>query len=246
MNHTNIRSNETKLNDSMKPINTSVVILSAGHGKRMLPLTKNTPKPLLKVGKLSLIEHHLLRLKDSGFENIIINIAYLGEQIRRKLGDGSRYGLSISYSDETDTGALETAGGLKAALPLISSDSFIVINADIWTDFDFSTLLKPLNSDARLVMVPNPEHNSNGDFGLSPNGKLTNPAQSSYTFSGIAMYTKKLFTTLDSGKQALAPVFKSLITQDRLEGVLHTGLWMDIGTPERLNEINRLDRGSSH
>jgi len=221
------------------PEKTSVVILSAGHGTRMLPLTKHTPKPLLKIGNKSLIEHHLIRLKELGFVHVIINIAYLGEQIRSTLGDGSRYELSIKYSDEANTGALETAGGLKAALPLISSDPFMVINADIWTDFNFTQLLTPLKTKARLVMVNNPSHNLDGDFALTETGLLDNSEKERATFSGIALYQKSLFDDLAQGKQALAPIFKSLIEQQCIEGIKFNGQWKDIGTPERLNEVNQ-------
>ena len=232
----------------MTPETTSVVILSAGHGTRMLPLTQDTPKPLLKVGEHSLIEHHLIRLHALGFRQIVINIAYLGNRIRNALGDGSNYGLSITYSDEADTGALETAGGLKAALPLIQSDPFLVINADIWTNFDFTKLLTPLSHLARLVMVNNPDHNLDGDFGLSgdfglPDSEsalLNNSPENRATFSGIALYQKSLFNDLKEGKQALGPVFRKLIEQERIEGIKHNGLWKDIGTPERLAEINLL------
>ena len=228
------------------PLDTTVVILSAGHGTRMLPLTKNTPKPLLKVGDLSLIEHHLVRIKQQGFENIVINIAYLGEQIRNTLGDGSQYSLNINYSDEADTGALETAGGLKAALPLIKSDPFIVVNADIWTDFDFSKLLKkPLSQQARLVMVPNPPHNPDGDFGIS-NIKneelfLLNNDKSSkrLTYSGIGLYSKSMFRNIEKGKQALGPILRSFCDQQGIQALVHDGDWKDIGTPERLEEIRQ-------
>ena len=223
---------------AMTPETTSVVILSAGHGTRMLPLTKNTPKPLLKVGEKSLIEHHLTRLHKLGFSKIVINIAYLGEKIRSTLGDGSRYGLSIKYSDEANTGALETAGGLKAALPLIESDPFLVINADIWTDFNFDQLLTPLRTQARLVMVTNPPHNPAGDFSLSETGLLNDTKEAPTTFSGIALYKKSLFNDLPAGKCALAPIFKSLIKQQLVEGIKYNGQWKDVGTPERLNEIN--------
>ena len=228
------------------PQETSVVILSAGHGTRMLPLTKDTPKPLLKVGDKSLIEHHLIRLKELGFSQIIINIAYLGEKIRSALGNGSRYGLSIKYSDEAETGALETAGGLKAALPLIKSDPFLVINADIWTDFNFCELLTlPLKTQARLVMVNNPPHNSGGDFSLSETGLLSDKKENSATFSGIALYKKSIFNDLAQGKYALAPIFQSLIKQQRIEGIKYNGQWKDIGTPERLNEINLIYQQSN-
>ena len=226
---------------------TTVVILSAGHGTRMLPLTKNTPKPLLKIGDLSLIEHHLISLKKLGFENIVINIAYLGHQIRDTLLGGEKYQLNIQYSDEADTGALETAGGIKSALPLISSNEFLVINADIWTDYNFTQLLeRPLIHDACLVMITNPEHNPDGDFSLEPKqensyGLLNSHTDnnSRVTYSGIGLYKKDLFKTINSGKQALGPILKTLSEQQRLSGIYYQGVWKDIGTPERLEEIRQ-------
>jgi len=154
---------------SIRAENTTAVLLAAGHGKRMLPLTEQTPKPLLKIGEHALIEHHLFRLADLGFKNIVINIAYLADQISLALGDGSRYGLHIHYSDESASGALETAGGLKNALPLIKSDPFITVNADIWTDFDFTQLLLKSPESARLVMTENPPQHPDGDFVLQTN-----------------------------------------------------------------------------
>jgi len=233
------------INNELTPSATTVFILSAGHGKRMMPLTRNTPKPLLKIGDHTLIEHHLIRLKAQGFHHIVINIAYLGKQIREKLGDGSHFGLSITYSDEADTGALETAGGIKAALHLIRSNTFIVINADIWTDFNFASLLTPLEKPVRLVMINNPTHNPLGDFGLSEAGLLTNQNTNKFTFSGIGLYKKSLFENLKSGKQALAPIFRSLINENNIEGIKFDGQWHDIGTPERLDEINRLHKAKS-
>ncbi len=217
--------------------NTTVVLLAAGHGKRMLPLTKSTPKPLLTVGQHSLIEHHLKRISAQGFKHVVINIAHLAEQFPTALGDGQQYGLRIDYSDESQTGALETAGGLKNALTLIKSDPFITINADIWTDYDFSNLIKQPPQLAKLVMVDNPEHNPEGDFGLSDTGLLNNTANEKLTFSGIAIYHKTVFEKLEHGKQALAPIFHRLIDENALQGTKLMGEWQDIGTPERLEEL---------
>lgn len=222
--------------------NTSVVLLAAGFGKRMAPLTEHTPKPLLKVGQRSLIEHHLHRLAQLGFKHVVINIAHLGQRIIDTLGDGFNYGLSIQYSDEISSGPLETAGGIVNALPLIASDPFLVINADIWIDFDFTELLNPLQNDGRLLMVPNPLHNPLGDFALKEDGCLSVSGQHKLTFSGVALYAKAMFDQLPEGKAALGPIFKSLIAQDRLEGLEFAGRWEDVGTPERLaqldNELN--------
>lgn len=220
--------------------NTTVMLLAAGHGKRMLPLTQHTPKALLRVGERSLIEHHLHRLQQQGFKNVVINLAYLGEQIRAKLGDGSQFNLQITYSDETNTGALETAGGIRHAMPLIDSDPFLVINADIATDINFASLVSPLHRAGRLVLVDNPVHNQNGDFELLPSQLLgLNQGINAKTFSGVALYQKRAFTSLEKGKCALAPVFRQLIRDDDLEGVLHQGQWTDVGTPERLAQLNQ-------
>lgn len=219
---------------------TTVVLLAAGQGKRMMPLTQNTPKPLLKIGEHALIEHHLIRLREAGFQNIVINLDYLGHQIRETLGSGERYGVDINYSDESDTGALETAGGLKHALPLINSDPFLVVNADIWTDYPFGNILKPLTGLARLVVVKNPGHNEAGDFSPSTSGSLLQRNESvanSHTFSGIALYHKAMFTNLASGCQALAPIFFDLAESGRLEGEVYSGQWTDVGTPQRLVQL---------
>ena len=227
---------------------TTVVLLAAGHGKRMLPLTETTPKPLLKVGELSLIEHHLQNLGTQGFINIIINIAYLGEQIRDHLGCGNNFGVNITYSDESETGALETAGGIAKALTLIKSDPFIVINADIWTDYSFKNLLNKTANPAYLVLVENPEHNLGGDFSLSKNSSNLiniNSNDKSYTFSGIAKYKKSLFTNLSAKKYPLAPIFNKLLKSNELKGELYNGQWNDIGTPQRLAEMNAIYNNST-
>ena len=216
---------------------TSVVLLAAGRGRRMQALTEATPKPLLKVGQHALIEHHLIRLQSQGFKQVIVNLAYLGEHIRKQLGDGGKYGLNLVYSDESATGALETAGGLKQALPLIESDPFLVINADIWTNFSFETLLFPLEKSGRVVLVDNPDHNPDGDFAFN-NGHLSIAGTSKLTFSGIALYRKSMFDELKNGKSALGPVLRSLISNDDLEAVRHSGTWTDVGTPERLKKLN--------
>ena len=221
---------------------TTVVLLAAGHGKRMLPLTETTPKPLLKIGSDTLIEHHLRRLKHQGFEDVVINIAHLAKQIPEHLGSGARYGLRIQYSDESATGPLETAGGLHNALPLINSDPFLCINADIWTDLDFRTLLAELSFTGRLVMVANPAHNPNGDFAIDNREMLTTKESENltkWTYSGVALYKKELFNGLNPGKHALAPIFRQLIAKRQLEGMHYNGVWNDIGTPERLAELNQ-------
>lgn len=216
------------------------MLLAAGLGKRMLPLTATTPKPLLEVNGQSLIERHLQRLANDGFKNIVINHSHLGEQITAKLGNGQQYGLSISYSDESKSGPLETAGGILKALPLIHSDPFIVINGDIFTDFSFGTLLAPLKAHGRLVMVANPPQHPKGDFSVDQQNRLISKDDlaAGLTFSGIALYHKSLFKRLRPGKLPLAPIFRAAISEQRLEALVYTGEWHDIGTPQRLAEIN--------
>ncbi|MFT5571215.1 MAG: MurNAc alpha-1-phosphate uridylyltransferase [Cryomorphaceae bacterium] len=221
------------------PATTSVVLLAAGRGQRMRSLTEQTPKPLLKVGGISLIEHHLRSFQSQGFRNIVVNLDYLGKKIVEQLGDGAQYGLSIEYSDESEGGALETAGGLKHALPLINSDPFLVVNSDIWVECDFTELLAPLTTLGRLVLVNNPSHNPQGDFALNHSGLLQNRSRGCFTYSGIALYRKSIFEDLSSGKQPLAPIFRQLIAEKRLEGVKYNGVWTDVGTPERLQQLNQ-------
>ena len=217
----------------------SVIILAAGHGTRMKPLTDDTPKPLLKVGNHSLIEHHLIKLKSSGFQNIIINTAYLGHKIQAHLGNGKDYGLKISYSDESETGALETAGGIKKSLNLINREVFLVINAVVYTDFNFSSLLE-LNTpkQGRLVLVPNPPHNSSGDFGVNCDLALDMTSSTTMTFSGISLYRKDMFDLIPEGKLALGPILKTLANQNQLDALIYDGNWTDVGTPERLAKLN--------
>lgn len=219
----------------MTPEKTTVVLLAAGRGSRMRELTKDTPKPLLKVGKHSLIEHHLINLNALGFRHVVINTAYLGDKIRNRLSDGTNFGLNISYSDESSTGALETAGGLRQALSLIKSDPFIAINADIYTDFLLTNLLHPITSKSdylgRLVLVENPSHNPSGDF-------VTRGDSKHNTYSGIALYQKSLFAELEQGKQSLGPILKTMVANNQLELLEHFGRWTDVGTPERLTQLN--------
>ena len=207
------------------------MILAAGLGTRMRPLTNHTPKPLLEVGGKPLIVWHIERLRDAGFSNIIINVAYLGQKIIDYLGDGSRYGVNILFSDEQDEGALETAGGIVKALPLLS-DVFLVVNGDVWTDFSYGINFE-LDEGllAHLVLIDNPLHNPNGDFALT--GSIDK-----FTFSGIGYYSKTMFSDLEYGKRALAPLLFQAIDDGKLTTEYYAGKWYDIGTPERLESLN--------
>ena len=207
------------------------MILAAGLGTRMQPLTNHTPKPLLKVGDKPLIVWHIERLKQLGFTNIVINVAHLGYQIIEYLGDGSNYGVCIKISDEQNEGALETAGGIIKALPLLS-DTFLVINGDVWTDYQYDVQFQlKEKSLAHLVLIDNPPHNPNGDFLLDGSDKR-------YTFSGIGYYSKALFKDLSYGKQALAPLLFEAIDKQQLSTEYYKGIWYDIGTPERLAHLD--------
>jgi len=217
------------------------MLLAAGRGERMRPLTDQTPKPLLEVGGKPLIVWHIERLARAGLTELVINHAHLGEQIVHKLGDGNRFGVSIQYSAEHI--ALETAGGIANALHLLGDAPFAVINADIYCDYDFALLADrakamQTNGDmAHLVLVDNPEQHPNGDFGLS-NGRVTDSTPR-LTFSGIGIYSTALFQHIAHGSVApLAPLLRGQIAQNRVSGEHYTGRWIDVGTPQRLQLLD--------
>ncbi|MEJ2141090.1 MAG: nucleotidyltransferase family protein [Gammaproteobacteria bacterium] len=214
------------------------MILAAGRGERMRPLTDNTPKPLLKIAGKALIEYHIEALARAGITKLVINCAWLGQQIMDKLDDGNRFGVTISYSDEGEQ-ALETAGGIINALSLLGNDPFVVVNGDIWCDYDFSRLPEKPAGLAHLVMVENPEHNPAGDFSLQDNGYLHTEGNNKLTFSGIGVYDPGLFSNLPNNKQPLAPLLRKAMQQEKVTGEKYTGQWLDIGTPERLDELNQ-------
>ena len=219
------------------------MILAAGMGKRMQPLTADIPKPLLKVGDKSLIEHQILRLTEGGITGVVINHFYLGTMIEEALGNGSRFGIDISYSRESIQ--LETAGGIIKSLSKLKDDSFVVVNADIWTDFDFSTLkaLDGQNELAHLVLVENRDHNPEGDFYLDESGGVhekSDLADDCRTFSGISVMHKKLFDGLPIKPLSTVPLLQEAMGQNRVSGELYSGLWVDVGTPERLQHVNSL------
>lgn len=210
----------------------------------MRPLTDHTPKPLLEVGGKPLIVWHLEKLAKAGFQRVVINHAHLGEQLVHALGDGDQFGLQILYSAEPE-GALETAGGIVKALPLLQSDTFLVVNGDVWCDLDFGqfSTLNP-NTLAQLVLVPNPEHHPRGDFVLLNQQVLpATSAANTYTYAGIGLYSAELFAGLTTGSkpkhQPLAPLLRQAIAQRQVQGVLHSGLWCDVGTPARLAQLNQ-------
>ena len=217
------------------------MILAAGRGERMRPLTDNLPKPLLKVAGKMLIEYHLENLSAAQITDVVINHAWLGEKIEQALGDGSRYGLNITYSAEAE--ALETAGGIINALPLLrgannEADAFVVINGDIYCDYDYSKLPSSLSKLAHLVLVNNPQHNIEGDFSLIASGAIEQEGNNKQTFSGIGVYHPDLFKDYPQGKLALAPILRKAMDQHQVTGEFYSGLWHDVGTAERLNELD--------
>ena len=211
------------------------MILAAGRGERMRPLTDHTPKPLLKVHDKPLIVWHIERLKKAGITQLVINHAHLGEQIEQTLGDGSSLGVSISYSPEGT--ALETGGGIARALPLLGEQPFLVVNGDVWTDINYSELALSEADLAHLVLVKNPSHNPNGDFALN-NDRVTSGGANKLTFSGIGLYQPSLFVAQPEELFPLAPLLREAMSLKKVSGFHHRGVWMDIGTPERLAEIN--------
>jgi MurNAc alpha-1-phosphate uridylyltransferase len=219
------------------------MILAAGRGERMRPLTDHTPKALLQVGGQPLVLRLLRALRQAGVHDLVINLAHLGERIAETLGDGESLGVRIRYSREAR--ALETAGGIAQALPLLGTAPFLAVNADICTDYDFSGAVAAAHrlpqqaALAHLVLVPNPPHHPEGDFGLVA-GRLTAEGGPRHTFSGIGAYQPAFFAGVAPGTRArLADLFYAGIAQGQISGELYRGYWQDIGTPERLAEAER-------
>lgn len=213
------------------------MILAAGRGERMRPLTDHTPKPLLEVKGKALIVWHIQMLASLGFKEIIINIAHLGHKIPKALGNGSKWDVTITYSDEQKEGALESAGGIIKALPLLGEETFLVVNGDVWCDYKFDASFDLKDKLAHLVLVPNPEHNPKGDFAMQ-GSLICNDGDEKFTFSGIGYYSPKLFNGLKYGRKALAPILREAIKKEKISGSIHYGIWHDIGTPQRLELIN--------
>lgn len=212
------------------------MILAAGRGERMRPLTDATPKPLLEVGGKALIVYHLEALREAGIREVVINLAHLGEMIRAALGDGGAFGVDIAYSREPE-GALETGGGILQALPLLDADPFVVVNGDIWTDYPFSRL--PLSPEglAHLVLVDNPSQHPEGDFALSGDRVMCSRSQR-LTFSGISVLRPELFAGCAPGRFPLTPLLRQATAQGQVGGEYYHGGWFDIGTPQRLGWLD--------
>ncbi|MEX1196731.1 MAG: nucleotidyltransferase family protein [Pseudohongiellaceae bacterium] len=215
------------------------MILAAGFGRRMEPLTLSTPKPLLQVGGRSLIDWHLQRLADSGFIDVVINQHHLGRQLERSVGDGSRWGLRIHWSPEAEI--LETGGGIHRALPLLGQAPFAVINGDIWTDYDFARLrgALPVGQLAHLVLIANAPHNPGGDFSLDAQGHVGLQQDTErFTFTGISVLDPALFEGVSPGHRRLVDLLFPAVIGGRVSGEVYGGRWHDIGTPERLTALD--------
>ncbi len=218
------------------------MILAAGRGERMRPLTDHTPKPLLEAGGRRLIEYHLQALAQAGICEIVINHAHLGRQIEDFLGDGSRYGVQIHYSPE-DGRPLETGGGIFHALPLLGPEPFLVVNGDIWSDYPFARLPRQPTGLAHLVLVPNPPFHEDGDFTLEQ-GRVGNGETTRLTFSGIAVYHPRLFKECRGGAFPLAPLLRQAADAGQVSGEHFAGQWLDVGTPQRLATLRAKLGGS--
>ncbi|MFO8154021.1 N-acetylmuramate alpha-1-phosphate uridylyltransferase MurU [Thioalkalivibrio sp.] len=216
------------------------MILAAGRGERMRPLTDRTPKPLLTVGGIPLIEHAIARLHSAGYRDLVINLGHLGAQIEERLGTGERLGVAVRYSREPP-GALETAGGIREALPWLGEAPFLVINGDIWCDHPLRPPVLEPATLAHLVLAANPAHHPGGDFTLEA-GRVGLSGGHRHTFSGIGWYRPELFAELPRGRRPLAPVLRAAIADGRVAGELHTQTWIDIGTPDRLEQLDRAYR----
>lgn len=214
-----------------------VMVLAAGRGERLKPITDATPKALVEVGGVSLLEQQLKRLADAGTKTVVINLGWFGEQIAERIGSGQQYALQAVYSPEDDN-ILDTGGGIMRALPLLGNAPFWVINADIHTDMVLSKVELDPDSLAHLVLVPTPAHKENGDFELR-DGKVRNSANQDLTFSGIAFYRPEFFADATPGRFSVVPLLRAAADRGQLDGSLYEGIWHDVGTPERLRALNR-------
>lgn len=212
------------------------MILAAGRGERLRPLTETTPKALVEVHGEKLLERHLVALRDAGVETVVINLGWLGEMIEARIGGGSAFGLNIIYSYEGDD-ILETGGGIQRALAVLGDEPFLVVNADIYTDMPLPPPLPAGDDLAHLVLVPTPADKSRGDFDLI-DGRIRNGDDPRFTFSGVAVYRPEFFAGASPGRFSVVPLLRASADADRLGGSLYEGAWSDVGTPERLAELN--------
>jgi MurNAc alpha-1-phosphate uridylyltransferase len=212
------------------------MLLAAGRGERMRPLTDSVPKPLVPVAGKPLIAWHLAALARAGFRQVVVNTSWLAEALHAALGDGSAYGVSITWSDEGPV-PLETGGGILRAVPLLGPGPFLVVNADIWTDIDFGTLALEERAHAHLVLVPNPPHNVRGDFGLEGDLVVSRDTER-FTYSGVGMFRREFFEGASGERFPLLPLLNRAIAARRVRGELHRGAWSDVGTAERLAALD--------
>jgi MurNAc alpha-1-phosphate uridylyltransferase len=224
------------------------IVLAAGRGERLRPITDTLPKPLVTVAGKPLIVYHLEALVRAGVRDVVINLSWLPDELRGTLGDGSRYGVSITYTDEGPV-ALETGGGIFNALQHLGPGPFLVVNGDTFTDIDFGALRAKAQNDtrsdalARIVLVPNPTQHPRGDFGLQGDDVVESDTER-FTYSGVGLYRPELFEGCTPGKFPLAPLLKRAIAAGRLRGELHRGEWCDVGTPQRLSELDKRVRAT--
>jgi len=213
------------------------MVLAAGRGERLRPLTDSVPKPLVQVGGKPLIAWHLAALARAGIREVVINLSWLGEQLRAALGDGGGFGVTIRYSEEGPV-PLETGGGIFRALPLLGAEPFLLVNGDIWTDLPFETLSLAPAALAHLVLVPNPPQHPHGDFGLDPGGIVVNRDSDRFTYCGVGLYRPEFFHGCEPGRFPLLPLLNRAIAARQLHGELYRGRWSDVGTPARLAALN--------
>ncbi len=212
------------------------MILAAGRGERLRPLTEETPKSLVEVRGEPLLERHLHALSAAGIERVVINLGWLGDKVMERIGSGRRFGLGITYSNEGDN-ILETGGGIHRALPMLGKDPFLVVNADIYTDMAFSNIALEESDLAHLVLVPTPPDKDAGDFALS-GGRVRNAGDELLTFSGVSVYRPEFFAGCSAGRFSVVPLLRRAADADRIGGSVYAGLWRDVGTPARLAELN--------
>lgn len=213
------------------------MVLAAGRGERLRPLTDTMPKPLVPVGGKPLIAWHLAALAHAGIREVVINLSWLGEQLRAALGDGRAFGLTIHYSEEGPV-PLETGGGIFRALPLLGPEPFLLVNGDIWTDLAFGSLALGSGALAHLVLVPNPPQHPRGDFGLEPGGIVVNRDSDRFTYSGVGLYRPEFFDGCEPGRFPLLPLLNRAIAARRLHGEVYRGRWSDVGNAARLTALN--------
>lgn len=212
------------------------MILAAGRGERLRPLTDHTPKSLVEVRGQSLLERHLKNIHRAGIEDVVINLGWLGAQIVERIGSGAAYGLNVAYSDESDD-VLETGGGIHNALPLLGDEPFLVVNADILTNMPVPAMNLGTDDMGHLVMVKSPDYRDGGDFDIE-DGRIRNGETQSLTFSGVAVYRPEFFDGCEAGRFSIVPMLREAADEDLLQGSLYEGFWADVGTPDRLTAIN--------